>query len=509
MNDSDLEQKYSQKDEYEKKYSQKNRKQNLNVSINFAEYDEQNNELYYEEVTMKSENKYETFAEFVEIKVFCIKCKTMFSFKNKLHKHLKMSCKAIKSTQFYQKKSVKSTKILNVERSAVTKSIIMKFTTFTSNKDYELTFRKWNYIEALIKLESDLQTKSDYVCLNIDTDASLIDRHFILKRLFKTHIHLMTSSLIVRKIDANVHEIKKYVNFSFYLSSKNDSVKMIEIHKEMHFVKKLKINMFIENNILKSKEIIINVQSKKAILRNCQNLIIEVKIHQRESFVRRNVISQFANIISLESYVKISYKMKNLFSNRDFLFESFSEVSVFIYAHVIDVRITDVIVRNESAKSMKISRNFKLEIAQKIHYDDYFHVSQKHHLTLQTSKKNFIFKDLNVELTIENSSMNRSRSSLKNSKVRVVADEIDEKFEEKISFEVIAYEDEIEKQKFDKLINEFSKIWKDERFIDVSKEQWMRLSLKEEWQNKMTTKIKIYSFEIDDRKMMNNTFNRL
>jgi galactitol-specific phosphotransferase system IIB component len=150
--------------------------------------------------------------------------------------------------------------------------------------------------------------------------------------------------------------------------------------------------------------------------------------------------------------------MKNLFSNRDFLFESFSEVSVFIYAHVIDVRITDVIVRNESAKSMKISRNFKLEIAQKIHYDDYFHVSQKHHLTLQTSKKNFIFKDLNVELTIENSSMNRSRSSLKNSKVRVVADEIDEKFEEKISFEVIAYEDEIEKQKFDKLINEFSKI---------------------------------------------------
>jgi predicted nucleic-acid-binding Zn-ribbon protein len=142
MNDSDLEQKYSQKDEYEKKYSQKNRKQNLNVSINFAEYDEQNNELYYEEVTMKSENKYETFAEFVEIKVFCIKCKTMFSFKNKLHKHLKMSCKAIKSTQFYQKKSVKSTKILNVERSAVTKSIIMKFTTFTSNKDYELTFRK-------------------------------------------------------------------------------------------------------------------------------------------------------------------------------------------------------------------------------------------------------------------------------------------------------------------------------------------------------------------------------
>jgi hypothetical protein len=129
-----------------------------------------------------------------------------------------------------------------------------------------------------------------------------------------------------------------------------------------------------------------------------------------------------------------------------------------IYAHVIDVRITEVIVRNESAKSMKISKNFKLEMTQKIQYDDCFHVSQKHHLALQTSKKNSIFENLNVDLTIENSNMNRSRSSSKNSKVRVVADEINEKFEEKIFFEVIVYENESEKQKFDKLINEFSKI---------------------------------------------------
>jgi hypothetical protein len=79
-------------------------------------------------------------------------------------------------------------------------------------------------------------------------------------------------------------------------------------------------------------------------------------------------------------------------------------------------------------------------------------------LTLQTFEKNSIFDDLNVELTIENSSMNRSRSSSENSKIRIVVDELNEKFEEKISFEIIVYEDENEKQKFDRLINEFSKI---------------------------------------------------
>jgi hypothetical protein len=59
------------------------------------------------------------------------------------------------------------------------------------------------------------------------------------------------------------------------------------------------------------------------------------------------------------------------------------------------------------------------------------------------------------------------------------------------------------------LINEFSEIWKDEEFINVSKKQWMRLSLKKKWQDKMTAKIKIYSLETENRKMMNNIFDRL
>jgi hypothetical protein len=241
----------------------------------------------------------------------------------------------------------------------------VKSTAFIANKDYELTFRKWNYAEAFVKLRSDL-IDENYVCLNIDTEVSLTDKNFVLKSLSKTHIHLMTSFLIVRDIDANVHETKKYVNFSIYLLSKEDFNKMTEIHREMHLMKELKTNMLINNDILESEEIIIDVQQKRITIRNCESMIIEIKIHQREFFVRRNVINQFVNLISSEAYVKISYKIIELFSNRDFLFESSSEMSIFIYAHVIDVWTTDVIVRNESAKSMKISRNFKLEIAQKI-----------------------------------------------------------------------------------------------------------------------------------------------
>jgi hypothetical protein len=247
----------------------------------------------------------------------------------------------------------------------------------------------------------------------------------------------MTSSLIVKDIDANVHEIKEYVNFSIYLSSKNNPIKMTEIHREMHLMKNLKANMLIDNDILKPKKIIIDVQDKKTIIRNCQDLIIDVKIHQRESFVRRNVVAQFVNIILSESYAKIPYKMKDLLSNRDFLFKSSSAISIFIYAHVIDARTTEVIVRNEFAKAMKISRNFKLEIAQEIQYDDCFYASQKHHLVLQVSKKNHITKRLKIDRAIES----LSKFSAEISKIRMSANQVDEKIEGKISFDVIAYED--------------------------------------------------------------------
>ncbi len=85
----------------------------------------------------------------------------------------------------------------------------------------------------------------------------------------------MISFLTIREIDANVHEMKKYVNFSIYLSSKINSKKKIEIHKKIHLVENLKINMFINNDILESKNIIINIQEKKVIISNCQNLIID------------------------------------------------------------------------------------------------------------------------------------------------------------------------------------------------------------------------------------------
>jgi hypothetical protein len=67
-----------------------------------------------------------------------------------------------------------------------------------------------------------------------------------------------------------------------------------------------------------------------------------------------------------------------------------------------------------------------------------------------------MIENLKAELILE--VVDRSRSSSKNSKIQIAANQINKKSEKKISFDVIVYENEREKQEFDRLIKKFSEI---------------------------------------------------
>ncbi len=135
--------KNSKNSQNEKEYLQK-KKHNENVSINFAEYDDHDNELYYEESSINSNEKYETFADFVNIETSCLQCKKIFSSRNKLHKHLKTKCKAKSMNKLFTKttdknKSSENNQTLDKQSE---KSIIVKSIASKTDKGYDLTFRK-------------------------------------------------------------------------------------------------------------------------------------------------------------------------------------------------------------------------------------------------------------------------------------------------------------------------------------------------------------------------------
>jgi hypothetical protein len=141
VRDSNFDEENSYEKKCQKNYQESQESvQESNMSINFVEFDDQKNELYYEEISVNSEKKYETFAEFVEIETSCITCKKVFSSRNKLHKHFKNCKSAIKAEK------IKETVLLsqqNISEKLMTvKSMIVKSTAFIANKNYELIFKK-------------------------------------------------------------------------------------------------------------------------------------------------------------------------------------------------------------------------------------------------------------------------------------------------------------------------------------------------------------------------------
>ena len=77
------------------------------IFSNFAGYDHENNELYYEKSPEKNEEK---FVNFVKISTFCLHCKQIF-FKNKLHNHLCSECSKHKSKLFVSFPSIQISEI--------------------------------------------------------------------------------------------------------------------------------------------------------------------------------------------------------------------------------------------------------------------------------------------------------------------------------------------------------------------------------------------------------------
>ena len=229
----------------------------------------------------------------------------------------------------------------------------------------------------------------DFVCLDTGTEASLVDREFVLAALPDLHIHQMANPLKIRGIDASTHESRKYIDIPIYIPSKNEPNKMTCIKREMHIVENLKAKMLIETNILRSEGIILNVSNKLTKIGSCESMKIALKIHQRDPFVRRTITSSFAEAIPPEERTKIKIAMtKALLKDRDFIFEPSANVDVSLYAHLVDAYTTEILVQNDSAYPVDIPRNTRLGSVREIEYENCFHAPSDPHLALKTSKKN-------------------------------------------------------------------------------------------------------------------------
>ena len=78
--------------------------------------------------------------------------------------------------------------------------------------------------------------------------------------------------------------------------------------------------MLIKNNIIKSKEIIINIINKKIRINNC-DIIINIIARSQDEVIRRKIYIKASIFVSSHNEIMLLIKRINLSNNRNFLFK--------------------------------------------------------------------------------------------------------------------------------------------------------------------------------------------
>ena len=340
-------------------------------------------------------------------------------------------------------------------------------------------------------------------------------------------VQIMTSSLKIRDFDTIRHETWKYIIVDIHFRDmKNEKKIIFIIRREVHLINNLKCNMLFDNDVLTSKDIVINT-AKKSTFIDSTEVTISLEVRSTKNVIQKSIHLKKITIVSFHSKLVVSINHLSLSNTKNFLFESDYDLNIVMYAYFIDAFISAVIVRNDKSVSIKISRNFRLDRIFEFDFFNVFHIDDnkenvrelviKH---LKVTHKNDWFKklifvcattyavaasikvaivvtsttiidlttiDLNtigltstIDLTVL-AIFNTIKSFIAHfSQISIVRNFFTKS---SISFEIIMpNEVTIYKSKttdsFAKIIKNFSALWKNIEFVKMSKKNWMRISLK-------------------------------
>ena len=160
----------------------------------------------------------------------------------------------------------------------------------------------------------------------------------------------------MREIKNDIYEINKYIIYKIYLSNKknkNERIVIIKtISREIYLVNKLVVDMLLRNNILVSKEINLLFLKEIAYIDN-YNINISIKIHLKESLIRRVINLKKVFIISSHLNITMTIYYLNLL-DRDFLFKSRENSILSLYIKLINKNTKAILIKNDSNKLIKI-----------------------------------------------------------------------------------------------------------------------------------------------------------
>ena len=118
--------------------------------------------------------------------------------------------------------------------------------------------------------------------------------------------------------------------------------------------------MLLNNNILKSKNIAINIIKKFALIDSI-NITIALKTRLIKIAIQHSIYLKKIVVVLFYSKITVSINYFSLLNIKNFLFEFNNDLNIFIYIYIINIFINVVIVCNNKSVSIKIFKNFRFE----------------------------------------------------------------------------------------------------------------------------------------------------
>ena len=181
----------------------------------------------------------------------------------------------------------------------------------------------------------------------------------------------------MRDLKFNKNKTSKYIISPLYLLDEN--VIIILTFRKIHIIDDLKINILINMNIIISKQIdILTFQSKAKI--NNYNIIIFIIIHIKNRAVIQSIYIKKFIIIFSHIQLTISIHYINLL-NQNFFFEP-DQLNLTLYTHFINSSLYIILIKNNSNQHIKILKNLRFNIIQKVDFDNCYHIIFKKKMLL-------------------------------------------------------------------------------------------------------------------------------
>ena len=353
----------------------------------------------------------------------------------------------------------------------------------------------------------------------------------------------------------------------YFVDVKNDNSVKVLIRREIHLVNNLKINMFIDNDVIVSEDVVLDLIKKQTFIDSCDvTIVFDVRsrvnhAQQRSIHVKKTIVLSSRNQMT----IFIHHFVDELLVNRDFLFES-DESNFILYVHIVDVDIKVVLIINDSNHVVKISRNFRLDKLIEFDFSQIYHLNEDENVVELIKRKskfehktswfkkfitiivivnvivtvviNIALSKTSIDFILSKNKLNAiayivesfiselqksflvfvselrklfSIQTIKISFITIDAIDFDEKsfannFSEIIFFNDVTIHQSNVIQFFVNIVDEFSTLWKNIDFVELPQDNWMRIFLKFDWESRINSKIKIYSFDQRDRNLVDKTF---